>query len=143
MSKQSGEFTPEQSFKALPLVEAMLRKGLALSFDLSTNFDGQEFNSKLNTRLIDKLTMAELSFLALDPESALDKLALSTSTVIPDSIIKKQPSMSFILLNSPFFQQAESGFKSDLVVETGNIKLNGEKLSLNDLIAIVMQSVPQ
>ena len=71
MSKQSGEFTPEQTFKALPLVEAMLRKGLALSFDLSTDFEGQEFNSKFNTRLIDKLTMAELSFLALDPELSL------------------------------------------------------------------------
>jgi len=137
------ELTPEQSLQFLPVVEKLLKKGLILSFDIKTDYQGETAYGDLNVNFIDNMTLAESSALMFNPESILDKLIVKSTTKIPNSIIVTKPELKFLLEESPLYKAAGSGFESSIVLEKDNVSLNGDSIDFMELLGTVMQSMPR
>lgn len=140
LANQGSEIEPQQMAVLLPLMESLLKKDLSLWFDMEADYQKQPFKTDLTMTLLEKITLAELSVVAYDPESLLDKMQASMNVVMPNTIIDKAPLLQQKLPSSPLYKPVSGGYQSSIVLQKDNIKLNGESLSFQEFMGLVIQS---
>jgi hypothetical protein len=132
---------PLQMAQLMPILEGMLKRGLELSANASAELDGKQNKVALDMKLLDSLTIEQLSLLISNPDDALEKIYLLLNVSLDKALIDSQPLVAAFIARSPLVAADSDNYQLDL--ELGQkIELNGNVMSFVELQTLVLSSLP-
>jgi len=140
IANQGAEMQPQQMTALLPIIESLLKKDLSLWLNMAVDYQKQPMKTDIAMTLLEDTTIAELSVVAYNPEALLDKMQASINMNLPNSVVESVPAFQYQVQSSPLYKQVGDAYQSSLVLQKNNIKLNGESMSFQELLTLVMQS---
>lgn len=138
-SSDEPQVDPTAMLKAIPIIEKMLQKDLAINFGFNAKIDGEENEFQLKTRLNDKLTFGEMTLFAVSPEEAFKKLNVSLDTSIANSLVSLNPMTAALIPQSPLIQSDGKHYSLNLSLGD-SFELNGEPVEFQELQGMIFQS---
>jgi uncharacterized protein YdgA (DUF945 family) len=132
---------PMHTAQLMPILEGMLKRGLEISTNLSADFDGKPNKVALDLKLLDSLTIEQLSLFMSKPDDALKKIHLLLDASFDKGLVDSQPMAAAFIAESPLVAADNDNYSLNL--ELGEkIELNGKVMSFAELQTLVMASVP-
>lgn len=133
-----GQVTAEQQqammLTLLPSVEALLQEELQVKWGVTAEFDKQPSHLEVNMRLIDQVNLSEVSSWLFNHDALLDKLEMNIDGVVPESALAEMGAVQALAVSHPAVQKIGAAYESHIQLKKGAVMLNGDSLSLHDLI---------
>ncbi|MBL4673911.1 MAG: DUF945 family protein [Arenicella sp.] len=132
---------PMQMTQLMPILEGMLKPGLEINANLSAEFDNKPSKIGFDLKLLDSLTIEQLSLFMSNPDDALKKIHLLLNASFDKGLIDSQPMVAAFIAHSPLIAAGNDNYALDL--ELGRkIELNGKAMSFAELQTLVLASLP-
>lgn len=143
----AGDDPEERSVGAmlalLPTVESFLTQGFGFSLNVDATEKPDRLLTSVDFELNDELSFIELSAVIYAPETILDKINLTSETILPDSFIDLDTDFEKYIAESTFYERVGNGYKNKFSLKNGNITINGKEKSVEQFISKVMEQATQ
>lgn len=142
LSSLDGRTEPQLNpAELMPILEGMLKEGLEISSKINAKLDGKPNNIALDLKLLDSLTLAQMSLFMTNPDDALKKLDVSLDASLDKTLVDTQPMAAAFIAQSPLVAAGSDDYSLGLKLGE-NIELNGKKMSFSELQVLVFSSLP-
>jgi uncharacterized protein YdgA (DUF945 family) len=132
---------PMQMTQLMPILEGMLKRGLEINASLSAEVNNKPNKVALDLKLLDSLTIEQLSLFMSKPDDALKKVSLLFDASFDKGLVDSQPMAAALIAGSPLVAAGNDNYAIDL--ELGQkIELNGNAMSFAELQTLVLASLP-
>gem|GEM_PF-2658847 len=135
------EANPADMAQMLPILEGMLKQGLEVNSKVSAKLNGEPNKVALDLKLLDSLTLAQMSLFMTNPDDALKKLDVSLDASLNKALVDSQPVAAAFIAQSPLVAAGKDDYTLDLKLGK-KIKLNDKTMSFSELQALVFSSLP-
>jgi len=135
------EAGPADMAQMLPILEGMLKQGLEVNSKVSAKLNGEPNKVALDLKLLDSLTLAQMSLFMTNPDDALKKLDVSLDASLNKALVDSQPVAAAFIAQSPLVAAGKDDYTLDLKLGK-KIKLNDKTMSFSELQALVFSSLP-
>ncbi len=132
---------PLQMAKLMPILEGMLKQGLEISSRANAKLNGKTNKIGLDLKLLDSLSIAQLSLFMTNPEEALKKFDVSLDASLNKNLVDAQPMVAAFIAQSPLVATGNDDYTLDLKLGK-QIELNGKKMNFVELQTLVFSSMP-
>lgn len=125
----------------MPILEGMLKQDLEINANFNAELDGKPNKISLDLKLLDSLTIEQLSLFMIKPDEALNKISISLNASFDKAWVDSQPMAASLVAGSPLITAGSDNYTLD--IELGReIKLNDKAMSFAELQSIVLTSSP-
>jgi len=135
------EAGPADMAQMLPILEGMLKQGLEVNSKVSAKLNGEPNKVALDLKLLDSLTLAQMSLFMTNPDDALEKLDVSLDASLNKALVDSQPVAAAFIAQSPLVAAGKDDYTLDLKLGK-KIKLNDKTMSFSELQALIFSSLP-
>jgi uncharacterized protein YdgA (DUF945 family) len=137
----SAQTAPPEMATLMPILEGMLKQGLEINANINAKLDGKTNKVALDIKLLEPLTIAQLSRFISDPHDALQKIDVSLNASLDKGLLDSQPMVAALIARSPLIAASGDDYVLDLKI--GNkTELNGKSMSFVELQTLVFSSLP-
>lgn len=123
----------------VPDAEALLKPGLTFKTHLSAAVAQQPMHLNLDLGLTQRMTSAELMAIMFNPPAFLEKMQAHIDLQIPPVMLAQEPQLATRLQAHPLFESTTDGIKTAIVLEKDNVSLNGNAMTIDELLALGLQ----
>jgi uncharacterized protein YdgA (DUF945 family) len=132
---------PTHTAQLMPILEGMLKRGLEINANLNAKFDGKPNKIALDLKLLDSLTIEQLSLFMSKPDDALQKVYLLLDASFDKGLVDSQPMAAALIAGSPLIAADNDNYALDLQLGE-KIELNGKAMSFAELQTLVLANMP-
>ena len=143
-SLESGtepQANPADMAQMMPILEGLLKQGLEVNSKVSAKLDGKPNKISLDLKLLEALSLAQMSLFMTNPDDALKKLDVALDASLDKSLVDSQPIAAAFIGQSPLVNAGSDDYSIDLALGK-EIKLNGKVMSFSELQVLVFSSMP-
>ncbi len=140
-SLESGSEPQLNPAELMPILEGMLKQGLEISSKINAKLDSKPNNIALDLKLLESLTLAQMSLFMTNPDEALKKLDVSLDASLDKILVDTQPMAAAFIAQSPLVAAGSDDYALNLKLGE-KIELNGKKMSFSELQVLVFSSLP-
>lgn len=137
---QAPPVDPNSMLAMLPMLERMLKAGLALNLDAKAKLNGSDNTFQLGASLVESLTLAEMGIFVVAPEQALKKLDINIDTQLANALVDTQPMLAEMLSQSPLIEKSNDHYTLAFS-SNKSIQLNGKTITFDELQELVFGSL--
>lgn len=130
-----------QMAQLMPILEGALKRDLEINANFNAELDGKPNKISLDLKLLDSLTIEQLSLFMIKPDEALNKISLLLNASFDKGWVDSQPMAAALIAGSPLIAGGSDNYALDLKLGR-EIKLNGKAMSFAELQTIVLTSLP-
>ncbi|MFT6033659.1 MAG: hypothetical protein ACI854_002199 [Arenicella sp.] len=132
---------PSEPKDLMPILEGMLKRGLEINANLNASLDGKPNSVNLDLKLVESISIEQLSQFISAPDDALSKLEVLLNASLDKGLIDSQPLAAILVARSPLVAAGTDNYALNLKLGS-KIELNGKTISWVELQTLVFSSLP-
>ena len=125
----------------MPILEGMLKRGLEINANLNARLDGKPNSVNLDLKLVESISIEQLSQFISAPDGALSKFEVWLNASLDRSLIDSQAMAAILIARSPLVAAGNDDYVLNLKLGS-KIELNGKTISWVELQKLVFSSLP-
>jgi len=124
-----------------PDLESIFKTGFGVQTELSANYKTAPVNAAANIKLVGDLLFSDFLLLSVNPGGFFSKFEAGLQTAVPQSVLDSNPQAKFAISDNPLYSKTADGYRADIRLDKGRVNLNGQDMSIEEMLALLSQSV--
>ncbi|MEM7359578.1 MAG: DUF945 family protein [Pseudomonadota bacterium] len=142
--QELSKLPPEESNAArltmMSDLEGLLKSGLKLNTTASANYASEPMYAKLDVELVGNLSLGDFVLLAVNPQGLFSKFKAHMNTQVPKVVLEGNETAMAALASNPLYIESDRSYNSDIELIDNDVTINGNKMSIEELLALLMQA---